>query len=96
VPDALEAERWWSKQTHDQAMRWLQGKPFTVSALQTLLQEQTGLISNDLFDLHALLTNTPVQLGTYTWHDTRLRKIAQLKTPASTTLVDVNQEVRSA
>ena len=96
VPDAQEAERWWSKRTHDQAIRWLQGKPFTVSALQTLLQEQTGLISNDLFDLHALLTNTPVQLGNYTWHDNRLRKIAQLKTPASTTLVDVNQEVRSA
>lgn len=96
VPDALAADQWWSKQTRDQSVRWLQGKSFSVSTVQTMLKKQTGLISNDLFDLHALIMHTPVQLGNYTWHDVRLRKISQLNKATSAPLVDVNQEVRSA
>ena len=96
VPDALAADQWWSRQTREQSVRWLQGKSFSTSTVQDMLQQQAGLISNDLFDLHALIIHTPVQLGNYTWHDVRLRKISQLNKTASAPLVDVKQEVRSA
>ena len=96
VPDAQVAEQWWGKCSRDQSTRWLQGKTFSIELIQTMLKNQTGLISNDIFDLFALSANSPVQLGNYTWHDTRLTKIAQIEKSSPSSIADVKQEIRSA
>ena len=96
IPDAHVAEQWWERQSADRSGRWLQGQYFNLDMLKTMLQQQTGQISNDIFDLAALTTNTPVQLGNYTWHDTRLRRITQFINTTASILTETSQEVRRA
>ena len=84
VPDVQLAKQWWSKQEKHQDMRWLQGRNLTIYTVSDMLQQYTGLISNDLFDLFALVRQQPIQLGHYTWHDQRLRKINQFIQAADT------------
>lgn len=96
VPDAHAAEQWWNKQSGDKSHRWLQGQQFSIDVVKKMLQQQAGLISNDIFDLAALTGKTPIQLGNYTWHDARLRKITQFIKESNATPAEVNQEVRSA
>jgi hypothetical protein len=78
VPDQQAAEKWWNRHANGKSLRWLQGQPFSSVIVSKLLSQYTGLISNDIFDLFALATHVPLQLGNYTWHETRLRKISQL------------------
>ena len=96
IPDAHVAEQWWERQSADRSGRWLHGQRFNLDMLKTMLQQQTGQISNDIFDLAALTTNTPVQLGNYTWHDTRLRRITQFINTTASILTETSQEVRRA
>jgi len=96
VPDAQIAEQWWYKQSSEPDTRWLQGQPFSLDNLKKLMIQYTGSISNDLFDLFSLASQTPVQLGNQTWHDARLRKINRLECSASPQLNEINKEVRSA
>ncbi|VAW94442.1 hypothetical protein MNBD_GAMMA21-2122 [hydrothermal vent metagenome] len=93
VPDAKPAQHWWAKQQQDASARWLQGQSFSISTVHKLMTQYSGVISNDLFDLYAITTHTPLRLGNYIWHDTRLIKINSLSQNES---LPVNPEVRSA
>jgi len=78
LPDAQPAQSWWGQQQRDPSARWLQGKAFSLATVHKLMTQYSGVISKDLFDLYALNTQTPLQLGHYIWHDTRLLKINAL------------------
>jgi len=93
VPDAQPAKQWWGKQLHDVSARWLQGKMFNVAGVHKLMTQYSGVISNDLFDLYAMTTQTPLQLGNYIWHDARLQKVNNLEQNNSTS---IDSEARSA
>ncbi len=93
VPDTKPAQHWWGKQQQDTSVRWLQGQTFSISTVHKLMTQYSGVISNDLFDLYALSTQTPLHLGNYIWHDMRLQKINSLQPNESQ---PVNPGVRSA
>ncbi len=93
VPDSQPAQYWWDKQQRDATARWLQGMPFSISTVHKLMLQYSGVISNDLFDLYALTTLTPLRLGNYIWHDTRMQK---LNTLSQSETVATSAEARRA
>lgn len=78
VPDAQVAQHWWRKQVGEPAQRWFQGKPISLQAVQKVAKHYTGLISNDLFDVLAIMAKHPIKLGNHTWHDVRLRRLEKV------------------
>ena len=98
VPDAQVAQLWWYKQKTDSGQRWFQGKPMTLEGVQKAAKNYTGLVSNDLFDVLAIMAKHPLKLGNHTWHDVRLRRLDKV-TPVITPSHDetqIRQEQRRA
>ena len=98
VPDAQVAQQWWDKQKTEPEQRWFQGRPMTLESVQNAAKNYTGLISNDLFDVLAIMAKRPFKLGNHTWHDVRLRRLEKV-TPVITTShgeTQLRQEQRRA